>query len=158
MNESQPTSALDHDIEMAQPNSANDHHYTSSSSPSFQENNDWDPVPDLPAGYPKLAEYFARISNAASFRRFRALSMRKLLGLHADLCVLEQKLLQIQKEDAACTGQNPRKFYATHWGIFKSSGDLKTDAGDDSKKQWELLMNEIDHKLERYCTRSPFPF
>jgi hypothetical protein len=140
------------DIEMGQlePVSTNSEHGTALPGRKPQVKNDWDPVPDLPTGYPKLAGFFACIPNAASFRRFNELNMRRLLYLPADLCDLEQDLLEVERNDAACTDESKRNRYATHWDAFKSSANSKGRAGKELSKQWDLMMGNVNPKLKEY--------
>jgi hypothetical protein len=145
------TVTVKNDIEMVQPKSTpkSVNQAAASSGTENQENDVWDPVPDLPAGYPKLAGFFACIPNAASFRRFNALNMRRLLYLQAELCHLEFELLEIEKEDADCSDENERKTYARDWAAFESSARAERKPGEELSKQWDLK-GKIDTILKEY--------
>jgi hypothetical protein len=148
----QTTVTLDDDIEAGQsdppPNTAQQR--AAPPGQGSQEKNDWDPAPELPTGYPKLAGYFACVPNAALFRRFNALNMRRLLYLQADLCYLEKDLLEVERTDAICTDENERNKYATDWGAFKLSASAQGEVGQELRRQWELMMDNINPKLREY--------
>ena len=51
-------------------------------------------------GYPPFAQFIATDGDAAIYRRYKQLSARNLLYLQSELFELEEKLQQLDREDA----------------------------------------------------------
>jgi len=100
-----------------------------------------DPLDDLVTGYPKLAGHMELEPEAAIFRRFGALNARNLLYLQCELCSLEKRLRQIEREDNRKSGRKSE--YALDWYWLSQSAD------DGDTKQLELV-HEMRKLLKEY--------
>ena len=95
-------------------------------------------------GYPNLAECMALEPEAALFRRFDALNARNLLFIQAELCELEKKLREIEKEDVENKDHRSHQFAHDFTWLLMSSKE-------PSHRQLDLI-TEISMKLEKYST------
>lgn len=99
-----------------------------------------------PKGYPMLAERIALKPQTAIYRRFAALNSRRILYLHAELCILERRLRKIEKEEKERddgSGKRPSHRYAADYERMLEHQD------GDGKPHLELL-GTIGEKLNQY--------
>ncbi|XP_014562215.1 hypothetical protein COCVIDRAFT_84933 [Bipolaris victoriae FI3] len=99
-----------------------------------------------PKGYPMLAERIALKPQTAIYRRFAALNSRRILYLHAELCILERRLRIIEKEEKERddeSGKRPSHRYAADYERMLEHQD------GDGKPHLELL-GTIGEKLNQY--------
>ena len=81
------------------------------------------PLTDLVAGYPKLAGHMEIEPEAAIFRRFGALNARNLLYMQSELCSLEKKLIEREKQDNRVPGYKSK--FALDWYWLSKSEHLE---------------------------------
>ncbi|KUJ08802.1 uncharacterized protein LY89DRAFT_788704 [Mollisia scopiformis] len=91
-------------------------------------------------GYAKVAQLMASQEEFAIFRRFRALNIKRLLYLQAEIMHLEAEVSQLAKRDSTHEG---RRFHTRDWWSLSQGGE-----GDDLE-QWEKFL-ELSEKLDQY--------
>jgi hypothetical protein len=100
---------------------------------------------DSPPGYPQVADFMGKYPTLAIVRRFRGLNARNLLYLQAELVLIENRLLELEKADAK---NNATKDYARDYRWLMRS------AGRENSEQWKLI-KEMREKLREYSERLP---
>lgn len=103
-------------------------------------------------GYPTFAQFIARDSDAAIYRKFSHLSARNLLYLQSELHELEERLQTLDAEDGKhpgneedLDGQQAQKS-ARNW-------DRYSDMTNDRACQHRALQKEIRAKIKEYRER-----
>jgi len=96
-------------------------------------------------GYPRIACRMSLKPETAIFRSFSALNARNLLYMQAELCRLEDELMEQEKKDNRSSIGEKHK-YATDWGWLRLAS-----LHEDPPIQLNLL-NEIKRKLREYST------
>ena len=100
-------------------------------------------------GYPSFADFIARHSDAAIYRRFEHLSARNLLYLQSELHGLQEQLQNLDLEDAADLGNVDAQ---------KAARELRymRDSTNPRARLHIQLQNEIRAKLKEYrMSREP---
>lgn len=95
-----------------------------------------------PIGYPRLSERISLKPETGIYRRFDGLNARRILYLQAELCMLEQDLLLIEKQDKAGT-KGKRAVYAVDYKCMLQEADGKQSG------QIKLIA-EMQRKLNQY--------
>jgi len=93
-------------------------------------------------GYNALAKFIARFPEHSIFRKFGALSAKRLLYMQAELSHLERELQLIEEYD-----QNDHATFASSWIQMNEASD-ENDASFQREK-----MLEISEKLDKYRQR-----
>jgi len=114
-------------------------------------------MPDPPLlalpGYPALAAHMGLTPELGIFRRFAAMGTKFLLYAQAELCLLEEELQKLEKQDYDRTKQDPtnKKDCTTDWYWLGHA-----DAGSDMKQQWQLVLTAQEklYKYRKFCRRS----
>ena len=91
-------------------------------------------------GYAKVAQLMGAQDEFAIFRGFRALNMRNLLYMQAEITHLEAELQEIARRDAV---DRECADYAFDWW------SMSIGEGQNGDEQWEKVQ-EIRDKLEKY--------
>lgn len=97
-------------------------------------------VPDTIGGYPKLATHMGMFPELAVFKKFGDISARNLLYLQAELLLLHDELLKIERFDAKSKG----RLYAKNFHELLKMREVKED-----REQWELIL-KLREKLKEY--------
>jgi hypothetical protein len=97
-------------------------------------------------GYDKVAQLMGSHPEFAIFRRFRALNMKNMLYLQAEIIHLEAELRRLANEDIKHAS---RQEYPYDWWSLSQGqeGDMR---------QWEKVL-EIRAKLEKYSMNIQSP-
>jgi hypothetical protein len=104
-------------------------------------------------GYPRLASHMALRPDTMILRRFHALNSRHLLYMQAGLCALEQRLLRVEREDAA-NKDGRRHLYSRDFDWLQKSSYRPEHSQMISSQQSELTSRNIARWLilTRTCT------
>ncbi|KAK3385713.1 hypothetical protein B0H63DRAFT_473466 [Podospora didyma] len=102
---------------------------------------------DRVEGYDRLGRLMGELPDTAIFRRFGALGAEDLLYRQAELCELERRLREDQREDKESRHED-RVRYARDWGRLQSSVDEDAPEGNDGSQLETIL--EIREKLKDY--------
>ena len=94
-------------------------------------------------GYPSFAQFIARDGDAAIYRKYAHLSARNLLYLQSELHELEEKLQNLDKEDAKDIGNEEAQKAARDWDHF-------SDPANASAYQHRVLQQDIRAKIKEY--------
>ena len=94
-------------------------------------------------GYPSFAEFIARDGDAAVYRKFRHLSARNLLYRQSELHSLEERLQNLDREDAAGLGNEDALKVAREWQYL-------SDLTNPRARLHLELQNEVALKLGEY--------
>jgi hypothetical protein len=95
-----------------------------------------------PIGYPRLSERISVKPETGIYRRSDGLNARRILYLQAELCILEQDLHLIEKQDKAGT-KGKRAVYAVDYKCMLEEADGKQSG------QIKLIA-EMQRKLNEY--------
>ena len=106
-----------------------------------------DPLGYLTRGYPRLAGRMGEKPEVAIFRRFNELNAKNLLYMQAELHTLEQKLAEVEVEDAK--GSPDRAKYATNFESMEVALTLAGNEDDIACRQIKLIF-AIREKLKDY--------
>ncbi|TLD28488.1 hypothetical protein PspLS_03403 [Pyricularia sp. CBS 133598] len=94
----------------------------------------------MEAGYQKLAQLMGTQQELAMVRRFRALNMRNILYLQAEVTYLEEELQMLAARDY----NNPnRRLYGKDWWFLANGED------PEDQDQWQKVL-QIREKLDAY--------
>jgi len=91
---------------------------------------------NYPLGWPRLAAFQNQSDSCAVYRRFGLLFCRLLLQLQGELTCLEQKLLQLDKQD-----------YADRTKLYRLRTSDDDETWDPAKRE---MLKEIQEKLSTY--------
>jgi hypothetical protein len=95
-----------------------------------------------PIGYPRLSERIACKPETGIYRRFDGLNARRILYLQAELCILENDLHLIEKQDNKGS-KGKRAIYAVDYQCMLEEADGKQS--DQIK-----LIEKMQEKLNQY--------
>ena len=94
-------------------------------------------------GYPSFAEFIARDSDAAIYRRYGHLSARNLLYMQSELYELELELQQLDTEDANKVDNDDAQKTARDWRYY-------SDEANERSRKHRVLQNKIRIKIKEY--------
>jgi hypothetical protein len=97
-------------------------------------------VPEVIGSYPKLATHMGMFPRMAVFKRFGDLSARNLIYLQAELLLLHQEFIAIEKFDDKTKGY---AYGQNFYELFKVR-QMKED-----RQQWDLVIR-LCEKLKEY--------
>lgn len=98
-------------------------------------------VDDYPKGYPRLAAFLQSDPNFEIYRRFRMLRHRIILHRQQELMKLEQKLNELDLNDAE---KHPNRLQSLEWDHEDAVGEGKL------RSEREEIIDAIDSKLKDY--------
>ncbi|CAO1596970.1 hypothetical protein XANCAGTX0491_000797 [Xanthoria calcicola] len=94
------------------------------------------------ANYNRVAALMGDHQEMATFRRFRRLNMKSLLGMQAEILHLESELASIEREDE-------RSEIKGCSSLHESAFNLKASGGTSHDLQWRKVL-EVRERLEQY--------
>lgn len=94
-------------------------------------------------GYPSFAQFIAKDSDAAIYRKYAHLSARNLLNLQSELHDLEGQLRQLDREDAKDINNEEAQKAAREWKHY-------SDPKNGRASQQKALQEKIRLKLKEY--------
>ena len=94
-------------------------------------------------GYPSFAQFIARDSDAAIYRKYSHLSARNLLYLQSDLHALEEQLQQLDREDAKHIDNENAQNIARKWEMYSDTENARAS-------QHRLLQEKIKTRIKEY--------
>ena len=94
-------------------------------------------------GYPSFAHFIARDADAAIYRKYAHLSARNLLYLQSELHELEERLQQMDEEDAKCMNDERAQKAARYWTHYSNPDNARAC-------QHKILQENIRLKLKEY--------
>ncbi|KAI4666410.1 uncharacterized protein J4E79_002448 [Alternaria viburni] len=112
------------------------------STPPADEDVSHDPFHDLIPGYPKLAGRMGIMPEIGMFRRFGALNARNLLYYQNELAYLEDRLKEVEAEDAESSeGKKAMYSHDAYW-LNTSNRTTDDEPRDGDMRQRELVLHD----------------